>query len=164
MLLTGHASRRPARTAVFTAVGALGGATVVHHLVLSWGTAAWWPAVQLLLSAAAMGALFAVGGCIYVVRVPERWAPGRFDLWLNSHQLFHLLTVVAATMHFLTVMASYRLWHDPHRADVFRCGAAPGEPYIGGADAAGQLADGVAPGLASLGALGSGAMEGELPL
>ena len=26
-------------------------------------------------------------------RLPERWGPGRFDYWGNSHQIMHLLSV-----------------------------------------------------------------------
>ena len=43
------------------------------------------------------------GATINVLRIPERWfqprakhrAAGRFDYWLNSHQLMHLLVTVA---------------------------------------------------------------------
>lgn len=32
------------------------------------------------------------GGAIYALRVPERWFPGKFDLFFHSHQLFHVST------------------------------------------------------------------------
>jgi predicted membrane channel-forming protein YqfA (hemolysin III family) len=28
--------------------------------------------------------------------VPERWFPGKFDIWGQSHQLFHILVLIAA--------------------------------------------------------------------
>ena len=30
------------------------------------------------------------GAAIYAMRIPERWYPGKFDLVLHSHQLFHV--------------------------------------------------------------------------
>lgn len=45
-----------------------------------------------------------VGAVINVTRVPERWfhdkdprVTGRFDYWLNSHQLMHVLVAWAMT-------------------------------------------------------------------
>ncbi|XP_042202485.1 progestin and adipoQ receptor family member 4-like [Callorhinchus milii] len=40
-----------------------------------------------------MDALAALGGLINVGRLPERLRPGRFDYWLNSHQIMHVLVV-----------------------------------------------------------------------
>ena len=36
------------------------------------------------------------GAIIYANRVPERWFPGKFDLWLHSHQLFHVSPIECA--------------------------------------------------------------------
>lgn len=41
-----------------------------------------------------MDALALLGGAVNAARVPERWSPGRFDYWGNSHQLMHLLVVL----------------------------------------------------------------------
>uniref|UniRef100_S4RDX5 Progestin and adipoQ receptor family member IVb n=1 Tax=Petromyzon marinus TaxID=7757 RepID=S4RDX5_PETMA len=35
------------------------------------------------------------GGAINVSRVPERWLPGRFDYWFNSHQIMHVMVVLS---------------------------------------------------------------------
>nr|XP_020766077.1 progestin and adipoQ receptor family member 4 isoform X2 [Odocoileus virginianus texanus] len=40
-----------------------------------------------------MDALALLGGLVNVARLPERWVPGRFDYWGNSHQIMHLLSV-----------------------------------------------------------------------
>ena len=45
------------------------------------------------------GLLYIAGAGIYAARVPERFAPGRFDLLGASHQLFHCLVVAAAGSH-----------------------------------------------------------------
>lgn len=49
-----------------------------------------------------MGVFYIVGVIIYVVRIPERWMPGMFDLVGNSHQLFHLMAIAGACMHTLS--------------------------------------------------------------
>ena len=45
------------------------------------------------------GALYVAGAAIYAARVPERWRPGAFDVWGNSHQVFHIFVLVAAVVH-----------------------------------------------------------------
>ncbi|KAG8296373.1 Progestin and adipoQ receptor member 4 [Homalodisca vitripennis] len=36
-----------------------------------------------------------VGGAIGALRVPEKWFPGRLDLYCNSHNIMHVLVVCA---------------------------------------------------------------------
>lgn len=52
-----------------------------------------------------------LGALIYAQRVPERWLPGRFDLLLHSHQIFHLLIVLAALVHYKAV-SELLAWRD----------------------------------------------------
>ncbi|KAK6752865.1 hypothetical protein RB195_003953 [Necator americanus] len=58
-----------------------------------------------------MGAMYIGGAAIYATRIPERWFPGRCDLWFQSHQLFHTFVVIAAFIHFhsITEMAQKKL-------------------------------------------------------
>uniref|UniRef100_A0A8C5T0V5 Progestin and adipoQ receptor family member 4 n=1 Tax=Laticauda laticaudata TaxID=8630 RepID=A0A8C5T0V5_LATLA len=42
-----------------------------------------------------MDGLAFLGGVINISRVPERWKPGSFDYWFNSHQIMHVLVVVS---------------------------------------------------------------------
>jgi adiponectin receptor len=63
-----------------------------------------------------MGGLYLVGAFLYSARIPERWFPGTFDLWLHSHQIFHVFVLLAALAHYMGVVNSYR-WH--HGADPF---------------------------------------------
>ncbi|KAL1581753.1 hypothetical protein WHR41_09550 [Cladosporium halotolerans] len=39
------------------------------------------------------------GAIIYAMRLPERKWPRRFDVWGSSHQIFHLLVLLAAWLH-----------------------------------------------------------------
>ena len=40
------------------------------------------------------------GALLYATRYPEKAYPGKFDLFFNSHQLFHVMIVLAAYSHY----------------------------------------------------------------
>lgn len=41
-----------------------------------------------------------LGGAIGAMRIPEKWFPGVVDFYLNSHNIMHVLVVVAVySMH-----------------------------------------------------------------
>ncbi|XP_069785282.1 adiponectin receptor protein 2-like [Narcine bancroftii] len=46
-----------------------------------------------------MAVLYILGVSIYAARVPERFFPGKCDIWFHSHQIFHVLVVAAALVH-----------------------------------------------------------------
>ena len=46
------------------------------------------------------GYIYIQGAIIYVVRVPERCYPGKFDLCGQSHQIFHFAVVGACILMF----------------------------------------------------------------
>lgn len=53
--------------------------------------------------------LFYGGGVlIYVAKIPERWYPGHFDYWLHSHQIWHVMVLAAAVVHFFTCIGIYQ--------------------------------------------------------
>ena len=69
--------------------------THIHRLA-AFCVRAWYglgmPGLQYWL----LGEVFAViGGTVNVLRIPERWSPGTFDLVANSHNLMHIITGIA---------------------------------------------------------------------
>lgn len=44
-------------------------------------------------------------------RIPERWRPGAFDLWGQSHQIFHVLMAVGLTVHFFAFAKAFDYAH-----------------------------------------------------
>ena len=40
-----------------------------------------------LYHALLMGALYITGACLYAARIPERFMPGKCDIWFQSHQV-----------------------------------------------------------------------------
>jgi len=114
-------ARRGARTTVFILLG-LSAVVPVTHLAITHGLEgmlvdmglAW-----LVLS----GALYIVGALIYANRIPERIAPGAFDIVFSSHQIFHVHVVLAAMAHYYAVLAAFdfRYGHG-HGRDQMRMG------------------------------------------
>ena len=56
----------------------------------------------------AMGMAYLIGAVLYSTRIPERFAPGRFDLVLSSHNIFHVLVVLGAYIHYHAAMISLK--------------------------------------------------------
>ncbi|KAK4057606.1 hypothetical protein OIO90_001251 [Microbotryomycetes sp. JL221] len=63
------------------------------------------------------GFLYIFGAVLYAERVPERYKPGRFDILGSSHQIFHVLILLAAWCHWCAIAEGYRFWHE-ERAGV----------------------------------------------
>nr|XP_061809477.1 adiponectin receptor protein 2-like [Nerophis lumbriciformis] len=89
---------RGVRAAVFVGLG-LSGVVPTLHFVISEG----------LIRATTIGqmgwlflmaTLYITGACLYAARIPERFFPGKCDIWFHSHQLFHILVVAGAFVHF----------------------------------------------------------------
>ncbi|KAK9255496.1 hemolysin-III related-domain-containing protein [Lipomyces tetrasporus] len=59
----------------------------------------------------AEGALYIGGAAIYAARIPERWRPGRFDLFGSSHQIFHMCVLGAAICHLKGMINCYNFCH-----------------------------------------------------
>ncbi|OTA55836.1 mPR-like GPCR protein [Hypoxylon sp. EC38] len=52
----------------------------------------------------AEGGLFLLGAVVYATRFPESISPGTFDIYGSSHQIFHILVVVATVVHLAGVL------------------------------------------------------------
>lgn len=100
---------RPYRTAVFLVLG-LSAVVPVAHVIHIYGSRTITETMGLrflLLS----GALYVVGAVLYAARVPERFAPGKFDMLGASHQIFHVLILAAAAAHYVSIRRAYAFWH-----------------------------------------------------
>lgn len=54
-----------------------------------------------------MGILYLSGLSFYIKKIPEKYFPKRFDIWLNSHAIFHIFVVVAAGVFYFTLNQLY---------------------------------------------------------
>ncbi|XP_023390968.1 adiponectin receptor protein 2 isoform X2 [Pteropus vampyrus] len=89
---------RGVRAGVFLGLG-LSGIIPALHYVISEGflKAATIGQIGWLLL---MAGLYITGAALYAARIPERFFPGKCDIWFHSHQLFHIFVVAGAFVHF----------------------------------------------------------------
>lgn len=100
---------RPVRAGLFIALGLSGVIPAMHYVITDgFYDAVYNAALGWLVL---MAVLYIVGAVIYAVRIPERIWPGRFDIWCQSHQIFHVFVLVAAFVHYhgISQIATHRL-------------------------------------------------------
>lgn len=66
----------------------------------------------------AEGGLVLLGALVYGTRFPEKLYPGRFDIWASSHQMFHMLVVVATSVHLFGVLSAFRWNYENRRCET----------------------------------------------
>ncbi|OLY77682.1 Adiponectin receptor protein [Smittium mucronatum] len=59
-----------------------------------------------------MALFYFIGVLIYGSRIPERWFPGKFDIFFHSHQIFHFFVVFAAAFHYFGVINALHWTHN----------------------------------------------------
>jgi adiponectin receptor len=103
------------RTCIFLSLGFFG-LVPVSHLVYHFGL--FDPHVTVMIGPLLlMGLLYTLGAIIYATKFPERFYPGRFDVWFSSHQLWHICVVAAALVHFANALQQYQ-WRWNTTCDV----------------------------------------------
>jgi adiponectin receptor len=106
---------RVLRTLLFVGMGLSGFFPMGHAIYLySWDIAQYAGSLNLMLI---MGSFYLVGALLYAIQVPERIFPGKFDIWLHSHQIFHICVLTAAILHYYGLVQSYN-WHMAHPCHV----------------------------------------------
>jgi len=53
------------------------------------------------------GISYLVGVAIYMWRMPEKYWPGKFDFWGNSHNIFHVNVIIGVIFHYMGSIDSY---------------------------------------------------------
>ncbi|KAM3300896.1 heptahelical transmembrane protein 1 [Capsicum chacoense] len=88
---------RSFRAVLFMAMGLFGLIPAVHAIVLNWDE----PERNIILAyELAMALSYLIGTMFYIMRIPERWRPGFFDLAGHSHQIFHVFVILGALSHY----------------------------------------------------------------
>nr|OQO24851.1 hypothetical protein B0A51_10338 [Rachicladosporium sp. CCFEE 5018] len=100
---------RPVRAAMFVFMGISAVVPVIHGIKL-YGAAQMNRQIGLSWLVA-QGVLYISGAAIYAARIPERWQPGRFDIVGSSHQIFHVLVVLAAAAHLVGLLKAFDYEH-----------------------------------------------------
>ena len=106
------------RTLVFVCTGLSGFAPVIHGAFL-YGLNKAWRSTGMpyyLLE----GFLYVLGASFYVSRFPESIKPGYFDIWGSSHQIFHVLVVIATFVHFTGIWHAFAYHYEHNRICAVR--------------------------------------------
>lgn len=109
MEIMSHPKWRSFRTMLYIGYSAFG-SVPTGHIIWMFG----WNHPQILpilLRIGLMCCLYACGAILYLLRVPERFSPGRFDVFFHSHQFWHIFVVVAALTHYLAARDLWQLSH-----------------------------------------------------
>lgn len=110
---------RPLRSLMFIIFGLSGFFPVIvavkkygYHVAVERSNAHW---------LAGEGFFYITGAVLYAMRVPERFgssntvdrkAKGTFDIWGHSHQIFHVMVVIAAFCHWRALLGCYKYLHE----------------------------------------------------
>ncbi|KAK2725343.1 hypothetical protein QYM36_001704, partial [Artemia franciscana] len=100
---------RSIRASVFICFGATGVIPAIHSAVsMGWLNSIYQASLGWIIL---MGVLYIGGAVLYALRIPERFYPGKCDIWFHSHQIFHVLVICAAFVHYhgISEMAVYRM-------------------------------------------------------
>ena len=97
----GSPGYRLLRFAVFVTFGLYGVVPSVHLFILKGPVE---PYFTYMIGLIIMALLYLTGAGIYVLRIPERFFPGKCDIWAHSHQLFHVCVLAAALVHYNTLL------------------------------------------------------------
>ncbi|XP_044762759.1 adiponectin receptor protein isoform X3 [Coccinella septempunctata] len=105
---------RHVRAGLFVLFGLSGVVPAIHFGMLEgWFTNIFQKSLESMLL---MGLCYIVGTMLYALRVPERFYPGKFDIWLHSHQIFHVFVVSGALLHYKGLMEIAK-----HRLEIAQC-------------------------------------------
>ena len=100
---------RPLRFAVFVSFGFYGIIPVIQVWLEKGIIEPYW---SFFTGLTTMAFLYTAGATLYVLRIPERFNPGFFDVWAHSHQLFHICVVIAALVHYHTLVLMIKSRYD----------------------------------------------------
>jgi adiponectin receptor len=54
-----------------------------------------------------MYSAYGSGVLVYLLRLPERWKPGYFNIVANSHQIWHFMILLAAFAQYLAIRSLF---------------------------------------------------------
>jgi len=99
------------RTYLYIILGLLAGTSMIHALLQSAFSSDprlnSMPTGKIALLIGISGATYIIGAHFYIFKIPERFRPGFFDIWLNSHTIWHFFVFMAAILHFLGMIEAY---------------------------------------------------------
>jgi len=90
------------RLYLFVALGCSGVLPLAHILYLDFRL------LFVLKYLLIMGFFYLTGAAVYAIQIPERWCPGKFDIFGHSHQIWHCFVFFAILSHYYGLLQLYR--------------------------------------------------------
>ncbi|KAJ2465247.1 hypothetical protein GGI02_004755, partial [Coemansia sp. RSA 2322] len=90
------------RPIIFFAIAITGLVPIVHGAVVNGYRGA--VSQMSLWYVIGMGVLYIAGTLVYAFKIPERYRPGKHNVCLSSHQIFHVFVVLAAICHYIGII------------------------------------------------------------
>ena len=109
---------RTFRASLFVGLG-ITSASPIIHLIKDNGLA-YVVERGALYHALIMGALYITGACLYAARIPERFMPGKCDIWFQSHQVIFFVSsveLILVSIKSSNISIMHRCLHD---TSIFR--------------------------------------------
>lgn len=104
-------SYRKFRGNMYVILGLFSSVSVIQSAMMSYKNVGpgsdVFPFEEVIWYMVAMGATYIIGAQFYVLRIPERWSKGTFDIWLNSHTIWHMFVFAASIIHFFGLRKAY---------------------------------------------------------
>jgi len=110
---------RPYRAGMFVAMGLSALFPIVHGVKL-YGVEKMRESIGLTWLVL-QGVLYILGAGLYAARWPECASPGKYDIWGSSHQLFHILVIMAAASHLYGLIIAFDYHHGGLIAGGIKC-------------------------------------------
>ncbi|KAI8144152.1 hemolysin-III related-domain-containing protein [Fennellomyces sp. T-0311] len=95
------------RTAVFLVFGLSGVVALFHSAILHGLPTLFDMGFGHILT---VSLLYVVGTLIFAARIPERWYPEKFDIWFQSHSIFHTAVVAAIICYYFSMVQAHNYW------------------------------------------------------
>jgi adiponectin receptor len=97
---------------MYTALGVSATIPVVHGILIhGWRIQNQRTSLVYIFLTAGMDLVAAV---LYSTRFPERWYPIRFDIYGHSHQLLHVIVVLAGLVYLVGLLRAVSFAHSQH--------------------------------------------------
>lgn len=83
--------------------------SITHTLVLNWSPT-YGKYILLGKDIAGIGiscGIYLMGVIVYLSHFPEKYYPKKFDIWLNSHAIWHIFVFLGAMSYYITVLHMY---------------------------------------------------------
>lgn len=104
----GSTDYRPVRSFIFSMFGLSGTIPAIHIMYLQ----GWSKSISFGAPLIFTGILYIAGTALYTARLPERIFPGKCDIWFQSHQIFHVLVVLATLIDYLGLRSIANNYHN----------------------------------------------------